>query len=43
VPIEFNDRTEGDSKMSSLITLEALARVTWWGVRDRFRRTARTA
>lgn len=40
VPIEFNDRTAGDSKMSSWITFEALARVTWWGLRDRIRRTA---
>ena len=35
VPIVFNDRTHGDSKMSTRITLEALALVTWWGVRDR--------
>jgi dolichol-phosphate mannosyltransferase len=35
VPIVFNDRTQGRSKMSTRITLEALARVTWWGVRDR--------
>jgi dolichol-phosphate mannosyltransferase len=37
VPIEFNDRVVGDSKMSSRITVEALARVTWWGLRDRCR------
>jgi len=43
IPIEFNDRTVGASKMSSLITLEALARVTWWGIRDAFRRAAPTA
>jgi dolichol-phosphate mannosyltransferase len=43
VPIEFNDRTEGISKMSSRITIEALARVTWWGLRDRFRKAAPAA
>jgi dolichol-phosphate mannosyltransferase len=37
VPIEFNDRTAGASKMSTRITVEALARVTWWGLRDRLR------
>ena len=43
VPIEFNDRTAGDSKMSSWITFEALVRVTWWGLRDRLRRPAPAA
>ena len=38
VPIEFNDRTLGHSKMSARITLEALVRVTWWGVADRMTR-----
>lgn len=38
VPIEFRDRTLGHSKMSSRIVVEALALVTWWGLRDRFRR-----
>jgi glycosyltransferase involved in cell wall biosynthesis len=37
VPIEFNDRTAGASKMSTRITIEALVRVTWWGLRDRLR------
>lgn len=37
-PIEFRDRTLGHSKMSSRIVAEALALVTWWGVRDRIRR-----
>jgi dolichol-phosphate mannosyltransferase len=32
VPIRFVDRTEGQSKMSLRITLEALALVTTWGV-----------
>lgn len=35
VPISFTDRTEGSSKMSSRIIVEALLLVTWWGVRDR--------
>jgi len=38
VPIEFRDRTLGLSKMSSRIVVEALALVTWWGLRDRLRR-----
>ena len=38
VPISFTDRTEGHSKMSSSIVVEALALVTWWGVRDRWQR-----
>jgi dolichol-phosphate mannosyltransferase len=36
-PIEFRDRERGNSKMSSRIVLEALALVTWWGLRDRVR------
>lgn len=35
VPISFTDRTEGESKMSGNIVVEALGLVTWWGVRDR--------
>lgn len=35
VPITFNDRERGTSKMSGWIVVEAMARVTWWGVRDR--------
>ncbi len=35
VPISFRDRELGESKMSSRIVFEALALVTWWGVRDR--------
>ena len=34
-PIEFLDRVRGTSKMSSRIIVEALALVTWWGVRTR--------
>ncbi|MGH9278843.1 MAG: polyprenol monophosphomannose synthase [Acidimicrobiales bacterium] len=41
VPIEFTDRVRGNSKMSSRIIGEALALVTWWGVRDRLRRLTR--
>jgi dolichol-phosphate mannosyltransferase len=35
VPIVFTERAVGRSKMSGSIVAEALARVTWWGVRDR--------
>jgi dolichol-phosphate mannosyltransferase len=35
VPITFTERAVGRSKMSGSIVGEALARVTWWGVRDR--------
>jgi hypothetical protein len=35
VPISFTDRVRGESKMSSRIVVEALALVTWWGLRDR--------
>lgn len=38
VPISFTDRVRGASKMSSRIVAEALALVTWWGLRDRLRR-----
>jgi len=38
LPIQFVDRALGRSKMSSRIIVEALILVTWWGVRDRFRR-----
>jgi glycosyltransferase involved in cell wall biosynthesis len=37
IPISFSDRTRGQSKMSSWIVLEAMALVTWWGIRDRLR------
>jgi dolichol-phosphate mannosyltransferase len=32
VPISFVDRAAGESKMSSMIVIEALALVTWWGL-----------
>jgi dolichol-phosphate mannosyltransferase len=38
VPITFTDRERGTSKMSSRIVVEAMALVTWWGVRDRLKR-----
>jgi dolichol-phosphate mannosyltransferase len=42
VPISFTDRVRGTSKMSGMIVVEALALVTWWGLRDRvFRRSSR--
>ena len=41
VPITFNDRARGRSKMSTRITLEALTLVTAWGLRDRVLRRKR--
>jgi dolichol-phosphate mannosyltransferase len=35
VPIAFTDRVRGNSKMSWRIVVEAMALVTWWGLRDR--------
>jgi len=35
IPIEFVDRQRGTSKMCFRIIAEALALVTWWGLRDR--------
>src|SRR5439155_1063474 len=35
VPIKFVDRVRGTSKMSTNIVVEAMALVTWWGIRDR--------
>jgi dolichol-phosphate mannosyltransferase len=40
VPITFVERERGESKMSQSIVLEALVRVTEWGVRDLPRRVA---
>lgn len=34
-PISFAERTQGHSKMSGRIVVEALVLVTWWGLRDR--------
>lgn len=41
VPISFTDRVRGESKMSWRIVAEALALVTWWGLRDRVLRRGR--
>lgn len=38
VPITFVERAKGKSKMSRRIVLEAMWRVTLWGLSDRFRR-----
>ena len=38
VPIDFDERTEGASKMSSSIVREALVRVTLWGLARRAQR-----
>jgi hypothetical protein len=35
VPITFSERTAGRSKMTASIVVEALVRVTWWGLQDR--------
>jgi dolichol-phosphate mannosyltransferase len=46
VPIRFVDRTEGESKMSMIIVVEALGLVTWWGIQrvlHVFRRKSRTS
>ncbi|HEV2070026.1 MAG TPA: polyprenol monophosphomannose synthase [Acidimicrobiales bacterium] len=40
VPIDFVERTDGTSKMSSLIVLEAFVLVTRWGVGERLRQVA---
>jgi dolichol-phosphate mannosyltransferase len=40
VPIAFTDRVRGASKMSLAVMTEEMALVSWWGVRDRFRRPA---
>lgn len=38
VPIAFTDRVRGTSKMSLAVMTEEMTLVSWWGVRDRFRR-----
>jgi dolichol-phosphate mannosyltransferase len=42
VPLVFNDRVAGKSKMSVKIMIENLLLVTWWGVSMRYPRLART-
>ena len=41
IPIAFTDRVRGNSKMSWRIVVEAIALVTWWGLRDRVLRRGR--
>jgi dolichol-phosphate mannosyltransferase len=41
IPIAFTDRVRGNSKMSWRIVVEAIALVTWWGLRDRVLRRRR--
>jgi dolichol-phosphate mannosyltransferase len=38
VPITFVDRVAGHSKMSGSIVVEAMLRVTGWGIQRLFRR-----
>lgn len=38
VPITFTDRVRGHSKMSASVIAEEMLMMTWWGIRDRFRR-----
>ncbi len=38
VPVTFVERVKGRSKMSPAIVIEAMLRVTGWGIRSRFRR-----
>lgn len=42
VPITFVDRVEGESKMSASVAIESLARITAWGVKDRWARRRST-
>jgi dolichol-phosphate mannosyltransferase len=42
VPISFTDRVRGASKMSISIAAEEMLLVSWWGLRDRIRRTGHT-
>ena len=43
VPVTFVERMRGRSKMSPAIVLEAMLRVTAWGIRSRFGRRGRRA
>jgi dolichol-phosphate mannosyltransferase len=38
LPITFTDRVRGNSKMSVAVMAEEMALVSWWGIRDRFKR-----
>jgi len=39
VPIAFTDRVRGTSKMPAQTIAESMGMVTWWGIRDRVKRT----
>src|SRR3954447_12902340 len=39
LPITFTDRVRGFSKMSTSVIVEEMALMTWWGIRDRLKRT----
>ena len=41
IPITFTDRVRGYSKMSMAVMVEEMALVSWWGIRDRLKRTDR--
>jgi dolichol-phosphate mannosyltransferase len=41
LPIIFTDRVRGHSKMTWRIAAEELSLVTWWGIRDRWKRWRR--
>jgi dolichol-phosphate mannosyltransferase len=41
VPITFTDRVRGHSKMTWRVAAEELTLVTWWGIRDRWRKRKR--
>ncbi len=43
LPITFTDRARGQSKMSAGVIAEEMLLMTWWGIRDRFKRTRATA
>ncbi|MET4156453.1 polyprenol monophosphomannose synthase [Agromyces sp. PvR057] len=43
VPITFVERVRGRSKMSSMIVVEAMLKVTVWGIAGLFRRSAATS
>ena len=40
VPIQFVERTRGESKMSPDVAVESLRRITVWGLRERRRQAA---
>jgi dolichol-phosphate mannosyltransferase len=39
IPITFTDRVRGYSKMSSAVIAEEMLLMTWWGIRDRVKRS----